>query len=261
MSIMTNKKIIAVLIIAIMIITLATPVFAATNKSASKNKLRDILKLTIEVAMDVREEVRPVIKSVAKDIFSIIRSWKIQQPDPDPDPDPEPVVVQVNFANIAKDCKAVLRKGGFTYGTRGYDFSKATPVTITENKIIDCSEYVSWVIYEYAKKKGNTDLMEDFTKKKNSTSIKNYLSSHTEYFTKIGKLSSIKTSDLKAGDIIVKSGHVEIFGKYDSSKTNYEYRCYNAGSNTALSGGANTGELTGGACNGSESSYTVYRIK
>lgn len=259
MNIITNKKLIAVLIIAIMIITLAAPVFAAENTSSTKSKIRAILKITIDVAKEGTKKGIVLSSKIAKGLITHIYDWRNREKE---ETTVEPIAVQIKFADIAKSCMAVLRENNFYYGSKTYDFKKSPPSASTSTKQIDCSGYVSWVIYEYAKKKGNTTLMAEFETNKNSTAIMNYMSSHTEYFTKVGKLSAIDPQNLKAGDIIVKSGHVEIFGKYDSSKTN-KYRCYNAGATNCIRDNQDgvVDGMSGGACNSSTSSYTVYRIK
>lgn len=159
-----------------------------------------------------------------------------------------------SFAVTAKNCMTVLYNNKFKYGNVGYNYKDNPPSENTSNKKIDCSGYVSWVIYEYAKQKNNTTLMNDFKTNKNSGTTLNYMKNHPEYFESKGTLSNLKVSELKEGDIIVKDGHIEIFAKYDSNQNYWKYRCYNAGRDIERI-------VSGGACNNNTSAYKVFRIK
>lgn len=164
-----------------------------------------------------------------------------------------------SFLQIAKDCKGILANNNFSYGNHTYNYRTGAPSSSTSTKTIDCSGYVSWVIYEYAKER-NSNLANDFEKNKNTGNMLNYMQNHSEYFTKISTLSTtgINNGTIKSGDILIKNGHVEIYASYDSNQQKYKVRCYNAGNTTAIQ---NNG-ATGGACNeGNLSNYTVYRIK
>lgn len=242
MSIITMKKVIAIVLIAIMIITMTMPVFGASN-AAKINQIRNIFK-------KATEHMKKVITLVNE----------LLSPGNGSGGSEEPIISTKTIATVAKECKKVLRVNGFTYKTVSYNYQTNPPSANSSTKKIDCSGYVSWVIYEYAKQKGNTTVQNAFKNNMSSSNIKTYMDNNTSYFSKIGKLNNLSSSDLKAGDIIVKNGHIEIFGKYDSSVTN-KYRCYNAGSSDAISSGGNAGELTGGACNSGTSNYTVYRVK
>ena len=243
MSIITMKKIIAIVLIAIMVVTMTMPVFGASNASKIKT-IKSIFK-------KATEHMKKVITIVSE----ILNPGGGEGSGGE-----EPIITTKSMNTIAKECKKVLRVNGFTYQTVSYNYQTNPPSANSSTKKIDCSGYVSWVIYEYAKQKGNTTVQNAFKNNKSSSEIKTYMDNNTSYFSKVGKLSNLTSSDLKAGDIIVKSGHVEIFGKYDSTVTN-KYRCYNAGSSDAISSGGNSGELTGGACNSGTSNYTVYRVK
>lgn len=164
-----------------------------------------------------------------------------------------------SFLQIAIDCKGILTNNKFSYGNHTYNYRTGAPSSSTSTKTIDCSGYVSWVIYEYAKER-NSNLANDFEKNKNTGNMLNYMQNHSEYFTKIGTLSTtgINNGTIKSGDILIKNGHVEIYASYNSNQQKYKVRCYNAGNTTAIQ---NNG-ATGGACNeGNLSNYTVYRIK
>lgn len=95
----------------------------------------------------------------------------------------------------AKKCHDYLRKNGYKY------FQKSISIPITNSgKTIDCSSYVSWVLYEsgFTQFKGPQHTSATFAK--------------NPY-----KWQKISKENLKAGDILVYSGHVEIYagnGKY-----------------------------------------------
>ena len=168
------------------------------------------------------------------------------------------------FIEVAERCDQILADKKFVYDNpenskRYYsDFSEFTPETITNNFRIDCSEYVSWVIYEYAKKTGNTSLMNDFKEVKNSTTMFSYFK-ESPHFELVGsKLTEISVDKLKAGDIFVKKGHVEIYVSYNKNSTSYPYVCYSAGATAAIQ----DPNPRGGGCNvTTPSTYAVYRIK
>ena len=77
-----------------------------------------------------------------------------------------------------------------------------------------------------------------------------WLEGNTKYAKNIGNLKS-NVGSLKAGDILIRRGHVEIFA-YKSGGTIYVYTC---GSNRGISNVDVIGET-----NGNRGSYTIYRL-
>ena len=142
----------------------------------------------------------------------------------------------------------------------------------TSYKIIDCSGYVSWVIYEYGIQNNISTYKDLFSTSAGATTIKSRIDKNIKengntYFKYIGKLNDIKTSDLKAGDILIRPGsHIEIFAEYNKGyynskpyqlSNNNVYVCYSAGAKNQIQ----HWHLTSyGCCNDSVSSYSVYRI-
>lgn len=242
MNMITTKKIIAMLIVAVMIMALTTPIFAKSNSNQTSTRgalFGGLLKMG-----------RNLIEILCKLFFS-------------PKPEPEPPPTKVKFGDVAKDCMTILREKHFTYDKdTSYTFTSKTPEDMNKGKI-NCSGYVSWVIYEYANKNKYTQLKSDFKTSKSSQRIYNYMKENSNDFKYIGKLNEVKIDKLERGDILVRPGnHIEIFAKYDDNKNNH-YRCYNAGSNECIRDNADgkVDGITGGGCNGAKSKYYVYRIK
>lgn len=77
-----------------------------------------------------------------------------------------------------------------------------------------------------------------------------WLEENTKYAKNIGNLKS-NVGSLKAGDILIRRGHVEIFA-YKSGGTIYVYNC---GSNHGISNVDVIGDT-----NGNRGSYTIYRL-
>lgn len=113
--------------------------------------------------------------------------------------------VQGDIISKAKEIMEYAQSKNMTYSCSS---SKSIP-GLKNGKYIDCSSYVSWVLYEsgYTEFKGPQHSSSTF----NSNTM---------------KWKSVKESELKAGDILVYSGHVEIYAGNN--------QIYNAGSNRAL---------------------------
>lgn len=117
----------------------------------------------------------------------------------------DPGITATTFLGIAKQCHDYIRNNNFYY--------------VQGNKIpypngtsyIDCSAYVTWVLYEY----GYTE----FAGHQKDTAW--FMGSGP---SKMG-WTILKPSEAKAGDLLVKSGHIEIFagdgvGTYAAGSTN-----------------------------------------
>ena len=117
----------------------------------------------------------------------------------------DPGITATTFLGIAKQCHDYIRNNNFYY--------------VQGNKIpypngtsyIDCSAYVTWVLYEY----GYTE----FAGHQKDTAW--FMGSGP---SKMG-WTILKPSEAKTGDLLVKSGHIEIFagdgvGTYAAGSTN-----------------------------------------
>lgn len=165
------------------------------------------------------------------------------------------VVVPRKFYEVAADCHRVVSNRGFTYGGQSFTFKDKTPAN-TRSLKIDCSGYVSWVLYEYAKDIGNNGLKSKFAKSMNTSGFATALTD-TTYFKKIGKMSD-HMNDLQRGDILLHPGdHIEIFGYKDGSKI-YSYNCGGPDSVSAQTTYQSAINIRGGD---PASNYTVYRLK
>lgn len=247
-----NKIIIVTIITVIMFSTTGTTVFASSKIGVG-------VEVVIKAVENIKKTKITMIELVEKCKQNIIN---IKMEDVAHALNEMGLLVEEDFQGIADICMSVLRKNNFYYSSRTYNFVKNPPSSKTSIKGIDCSGYVSWVIYVYAKNNGKPELMNDFSKNVSTSEMLKYMKDNSKYFTKIGKLSEIKVTELKPGDIIIKNGHVEIFAKYDSKVKN-KYRCYNAGKTECIKDnedGTKDG-ITGGGCNSKTKDYTVFRIK
>ena len=131
------------------------------------------------------------------------------------------------------------------------------------SKSIDCSGYVSWVLYKYGCQTGKEDYKTLFSKQKSTSEMKTIFNNNSSLFKKVGTLGDCT---LQSGDILLRSGtHVEIYKFYGTvhNNTNPEktstnkYACYSAGSTAQIQ---NPYLASYGTCNDSTSSYTVYRV-
>lgn len=184
----------------------------------------------------------------------------------------EPVAVNSGaFVSVAQSCKQVIKDRAFTYGSHQFTFSKETPKT-TSIKVIDCSGYVSWVLYEYGKQNNISTYEDLFSTSAGASTIKSRIDDNIKangntYFKYIGKLNQTKTSDLKAGDILIYPGsHIEIFVEYNKGYYNTKpntlsnnniYVCYSAGGKNQI---RHWNLSSYGCCNDSVSNYYVYRV-
>ena len=160
---------------------------------------------------------------------------------------------KVSFSSVASECHKVLSDNDFSYGTHPYTFSKETPSN-TKVKTIDCSGYVSWVLYEYGKKIGDNTFKNLFSNSLSATLLKNIFEANTNYFKYVGKADKV---ELKEGDLLVRPGkHIEIFS-HTSGTGNWKYKCYHAGNTNAI----RAESTSSGVVNSSPSTYYVYRLK
>lgn len=105
----------------------------------------------------------------------------------------------------AKECHDYVRTNGFSYAQRVVTI----PINLNEGRTIDCSSFVSWVLYECG--------YSQFGGRQKTSS---YFASNPMNWKKVSK------HDLQAGDIMVFAGHVQIYAG------NGQY--YNCGSNSSI---------------------------
>lgn len=111
---------------------------------------------------------------------------------------------QGDILGKAKEIIEYARSHGFTYGAPG----KGIP-ELKNGKKLDCSSYVSWVLYECG-----------------YTQFKGHQHTSSEFYNNTMKWQTVKEKDLQPGDILAYNGHVEIYA--GSGKI------YNAGSTSAI---------------------------
>ena len=161
--------------------------------------------------------------------------------------------IKISFCDVASQCHKVLSDNDFSYGTHSYVFSKETPKT-TKTKTIDCSGYVTWVLYEYGKKTGNNTFKDLFSTSLSASMLKDIFASYTKYFEYVGKADKV---EMKEGDLLVRPGkHIEIFS-HISGTGNWKIKCWHAGNTSAI----RAESTSSGVVNSSPSLYYVYRIK
>ncbi len=105
----------------------------------------------------------------------------------------------------AKECHDYVRTNNFIYEQAGVNI----PINSSSRKTIDCSSFVSWVLYE----SGYSQFAGD---QKNSS----YFASNPMNWQKISR------DNLQAGDIMVFSGHVQIYAGGN--------QYYNCGGNSSI---------------------------
>lgn len=109
-----------------------------------------------------------------------------------------------DILDTAKECITYAKNHNMKY-----DMSFGKSIPLDNSKYIDCSSYVSWVLYEcgYEQFKG--------AQKSSSYFLSNSM-----------KWQEVKESELQGGDILAYSGHVEIYAGNN--------QIYNAGSDRAI---------------------------
>lgn len=121
-----------------------------------------------------------------------------------------------SFLDVAKERHDYIRENNYTYvqGT-------SIPADASRNKGIDCSAYVSDVIYWYGYYNGYQKYVDEF---KGHQHVSSWFMSKSNVESMGWKQLDI--SQVQAGDLIVKSGHIEIYAG--------DGKCYNAGSTEAI---------------------------
>lgn len=167
-----------------------------------------------------------------------------------------------SITGIAKACKSYISQNNFVYslaaGARTIPMDKSK--LYNGNYCVDCSSYVSWVLYEYALINGKTSMQNYFNYQRNSSTFASIgASGGNSYLSVVSSKgsSNVDLSKAKAGDILVSPGHVEIFSSYTTSGNNVSIKVYNCGSNSSIK---YAGLTTSATRNISEITY-ILRVK
>ena len=113
-----------------------------------------------------------------------------------------------SVVEAAVQCHAYLRNNGFTYAQTGNNI----PITGTGGHI-DCSSYVSWVLYEAG-----------------FTEFEGYQKTSSVFTSNPWGWEEVSVSEAQPGDILTYSGHVEIVAGDAGDK----FRVYNCGSDNSI---------------------------
>lgn len=111
----------------------------------------------------------------------------------------------------AKEIKTYISSNGYKYGALGIQVKSAK-----SSRTVDCSSYVSWVLF-------NAGYME----------FGGWQQTDSTFYTNSWGFKEVKTSEVKPGDILIYTGykaHVEIYAGMSGNTT----KVYNAGSNNAI---------------------------
>lgn len=165
---------------------------------------------------------------------------------------------------IIKNCKAYYANHNFYYsianGVRSIPADKST--NYSGKYYVDCSSFVTWVLYEYASANNNMAMKNYFSYQRNSTTFASIgASGGNAYLTVVSKktnTSSVNLSLAQPGDILVSNGHVEFFNSYSNPNGNYvNIKVYNCGSNSSIK---TPGLTTSATLNKNDINY-ILRVK
>lgn len=146
-----------------------------------------------------------------------------------------------SLLQIIKNCKSYYANNNFYYslanGVRSIPADKST--NYSGKYYVDCSSFVTWVLYEYASVNNNNAMKNYFSYQRNSTTFASIgASGGNAYLTVISKRENnipVNLSLAKPGDILVSNGHVEFYNSYTNPSGNYvNIKVYNCGSNTSI---------------------------
>ena len=145
-----------------------------------------------------------------------------------------PVFQRTNTSlmGIIKACKNYYANNNFVYSLAAGARSIPADKSKLYNGIyaVDCSSYVTWVLYEYALINGKTDMKNYFSYQRNSTTFANIGSNGGNSYLSVVDSGTIDLSKAKPGDILVSPGHVEFFNSYTQNGNKVSIKVYNCGS-------------------------------
>lgn len=146
-----------------------------------------------------------------------------------------------SLLNIIKNCKSYYANNNFYYsiadGVRTIPADKS--LSYGGKYYVDCSSFVTWVLYEYASANNNNAMKNYFSYQRNSASFANVGANGGNAYLSVVSKKGNNTVDLslaRPGDILVSAGHVEFFNSYiEYPNSNYvNLKVYNCGSNTSI---------------------------
>ncbi|MBQ8298721.1 MAG: peptidoglycan-binding protein [Clostridia bacterium] len=161
-----------------------------------------------------------------------------------------------NLLTIIQNCKTYYANNNFYYslanGVRSIPADQSK--TYNSKRYVDCSSFVTWALYEYAKANGLSNMMNYFSYQRNSATFASIgASGGNNYLQTVSSLSNAKP-----GDILVSPGHVEFFSSYTkNSNGTYTIKVYNCGSDSCIK---NPGITTSATKYESEITY-ILRVK
>ena len=158
--------------------------FQSIYENAGKPEMKNRYNYASQIYEELKDKERPVSSSNIGPINSPVAQRIIQK---------------------AAEVKTQISTNGYTYSNAG---SKSIPSY--NIKIVDCSSYVSWVLYEAG--------IADF-KAGSQTPSSTFNDNPWNY-------KVVSKNDAQAGDILVYKGHVEIYAGNNT--------CYNAGADSAI---------------------------
>lgn len=138
-----------------------------------------------------------------------------------------------NLLTIIQNCKTYYAKNNFYYslanGVRSIPADQSK--TYGYKRYVDCSSFVTWVLYEYANANNLTSMANYFSYQRNSATFASIgAAGGNNYLTTVSSLSNAKP-----GDILVTQGHVEFLSSYlKNSNGSYTIKVYNCGSNASI---------------------------
>ena len=137
---------------------------------------------------------------------------------------------------IIKACKAYYANNNFVYslaaGARTIPADKSK--LYNGNYCVDCSSYVSWVLYEYALINGKTNMQNYFSYQRNSATFASIGANGGNSYLSVVDSGTVDLSKAKPGDILVSPGHVEFFNSYTQSRNTVSIKVYNCGSTSTV---------------------------
>ena len=141
-----------------------------------------------------------------------------------------------SLIEIIKACKTYYANNNFVYslapGARSIPADKAK--LYNGNYAVDCSSYVTWVLYEYALANGKTDMKNYFSYQRNSATFASIGANGGNNYLSVVDSGNIDLSKAKPGDILVSPGHVEFFNSYTQSGSTVTLKVYNCGSTSTV---------------------------
>ncbi len=140
----------------------------------------------------------------------------------------------LNLLDIIKNCKKYYASNNFSYslasGVRSIPADKSK--NYSGKYYVDCSTYVSWVLYEYANANGNSSMKNYFSYQRNSATFASIAANGGNDYLKV--VNSL--TNAQEGDILITQGHVEFLSSYTkNSNGTYNIKVYNCGSNSSIS--------------------------